>query len=176
MTRPSRIGYIGSLAYHKNVIFVLKAAEILKDQDAYRFQVYGNGIEYKALLDYKSSHRLKNVEFMGFAQESRMAQTYDGFDIFMFPSLYEGFGMPILEAQARGLPVITYKYGKIPEEVRKYCFEAKNEEHAAQIMCDLRDHGYNEKLKRKATAYACSFRWSKTAKSTQDVYREILTM
>jgi len=52
----------------------------------------------------------------------------------MFPSLYGSFGLPILEVRARGLPVMIYKYGKIPREVRKYCFEAESPEHMAQII------------------------------------------
>jgi glycosyltransferase involved in cell wall biosynthesis len=111
---------------------------------------------------------------MGFAQESRMAQIYDRFDAFVFPSLHEGFGIPILEAQARGLPVIIYKYGKIPKEVRTYCLEAEDAEGAARIIRGLREHGYDEKLRKKATAYARSFRWSKTARATLEVYREVL--
>ena len=51
---------------------------------------------------------------MGLALEERLIGIYDSFDVFAFPSLYEGFGLPILEAQSRGLPVIIYKYGKIP--------------------------------------------------------------
>jgi len=52
----------------------------------------------------------------------------------MFPSLYDSFGLPILEVQARGLPVMIYKYGKILKGVRKYCFEAESPEHMAQII------------------------------------------
>lgn len=169
-----RVGYVGSLAYHKNVILVLKAAEILKDLKAYEFLVYGTGSESKALSNYKSMHGLNNVELMGFAKESKITQIYDGFAVFMFPSLYEGFGLPILEAQARGLPVIIYKYGKIPKEVRRYCFEAKNADDAARILCNLKTHGYEKRQKNKATAYARSFRWGKTTESTLNVYKELL--
>jgi glycosyltransferase involved in cell wall biosynthesis len=169
-----RIGYIGSFSHHKNVIMILKAAEILKGRGAYRFLVYGTGSRYKALSDYKSMHGLKNVEFMGFAQESRIAQIYDSFDVYMHPVLYTGFELEILEAQARGLPVIIYKYGKIPEEVTKYCLKAENAEDAARIIRDLKEHGYDEKLKKRATAYARSFRWSKTAEATLGVYKELL--
>ncbi|MEM3610337.1 MAG: glycosyltransferase, partial [Candidatus Anstonellales archaeon] len=115
----------------------------------------------------------KNIRFMGFAPEEKLIETYDSFDCFVFPSLYEGFGLPILEAQARGLPVIIYKYGKIPKEVRKYCFEAESPEHMAQIIENLKENGYNEKLKEKATAYARSFTWEKTAKETLKIYKKV---
>jgi glycosyltransferase involved in cell wall biosynthesis len=111
---------------------------------------------------------------MGFAPENKKISIYDSFNCFVFPSHYEGFGIPILEAQARGLPVIIYKYGKIPKEVRKYCFEAENPEHMAQIINSIRINGYNEKQQKKATEYARSFTWERCAKGTLDVYRMVL--
>ena len=99
---------------------------------------------------------------------------YDSFDAFVFPSYYEGFGIPIIEAQSRGLPVIIYKYGKIPKEVRKYCFEAENSEHMAQIIEDLKENGYNEKLRKKATKYARTFTWEKCARETLEIYKKVL--
>jgi glycosyltransferase involved in cell wall biosynthesis len=99
---------------------------------------------------------------------------YDSFDAFIFPSYHEGEGLPILEAQSRGLPVIIYKNGKIPKEVRKYCFEAESPEHMAQIIENIKENGYNEKLRKKATAYARSFTWEKTARETLKVYNKII--
>ena len=92
----------------------------------------------------------------------------------MFPSYYEGFGLEILEAQARGLPVIIYKHAKIPNEIKRYCFEAESPEHMAQIIEELKENGYNEKQRKKAMEYARSFTWEKTAKETLEVYNKIL--
>jgi len=66
--------------------------------------------------------------------KKKKVEIYDPSDVFMFPSLYDSFGLPILEVQARGLPVMIYKYGKILKGVRKYCFEAESPEHMAQII------------------------------------------
>jgi glycosyltransferase involved in cell wall biosynthesis len=136
--------------------------------------VYGTGIEYRTLLDYRNRHGLENVDMRGFAPESRIPQIYDGFDVFMFPSLYEGFSLPILEAQARGLPVIICRRAKIPKETRRFCFEADDEGHAARMIRELRAQGYDKTLRRKAAAYAKSFTWSKTAEAALDVYKEVL--
>jgi glycosyltransferase involved in cell wall biosynthesis len=168
------VGYVGSFAYHKNVMMILRAARALKDGSAYRFMVYGTGIGYNELVDYKSAHGLKNVEFKGFAREGRIAQIYDSFDAFVCPSLYEGFGLPILEAQARGLPVIIYKYSKIPREVRRYCLEADDVEDMARIIKDLKENGYGKRLKNRATRYARSFTYEKTAEETLKVYNDML--
>jgi len=123
------------------------------------------------LKEIKQNERIK---FMGFAPEEKIVDIYDSFDAFVFPSLYEGFGLPILEAQARGLPVIIYKYAKIPKEVRRYCFEAESPEHMAQIIEQLKENGYDEKERKKAMEYARSFTWEKTAKMTLKVYKKVL--
>ena len=56
----------------------------------------------------------KRIKFLGFASEHKLMSIYDSFNAFMFPSYYEGFVIPIIKAQSCGLPVIIYKYGKIP--------------------------------------------------------------
>ena len=168
------VGYIGALMKHKNVIFLLKVAEILKSKAEYKFVIYGTGIDKNMLLRFKQDHGLDNVEFNGYLKEDSKLKAYDSFDAFVSPSLYEGFGYPILEAQSRGLPVIIYKYGKIPKEVRKYCFEAESTGHMAHIIENLKENGYNEKLRKKSTTYARSFKWERCARETLWVYQRML--
>ena len=167
------IGYIGALVKHKNVIFILNAAMYLRGNN-YKFIIYGTGVDSKMLENYVGKNNLGNVSLMSYLQEEEKVKTYDSFDVFVFPSLYEGLGSPILEAQARGLPVIIYKRGMIPKEVRKYCFEAESPEHMAQIIQNIKENGYNEKVKKKATEYARGFTWEKTAKETVEVYKKAL--
>ena len=168
------VGYIGALMKHKNVIFLLKAAVILKSKPGYKFVIYGTGIDKNMLLKFKQDHGLDNVDFNGYLKEDNKLKAYNSFDAFAFPTLYEGLGYPILEAQSRGLPVIIYKYGRIPKEVRKYCFEAESPEHMAQIIENLKGIGYNEKLRKKATVYARSFTWERCARGTLEVYKKVL--
>jgi len=168
-----KVGYLGALVPGKNVLFAINAFKHV-DLNDLAFDVYGAATDenyYKQLLD--SASRCKNLQFKGYAPENQIVNIYDGFNIFVFPTLYESFGLPIIEAQARGLPVIIYKYGKIPKEVRKYCFEAENPDHMAQIIKDLKENGYNEKRRKKTTEYARSFTWEKCAKETLKIYRRI---
>ena len=167
------VGYIGALMTHKNVIFILNAAKSLRGKD-YRFVLYGTGADMKMLQKFKEINGLDNLKLMGYLKEENKVKAYDSFDAFAFPSMYEGLGHPILEAKARGLPVILYKYGKIPKEVRKYCFEAESPEHMARIIEKLKKNGYNEKLKKKATEYAKSFTWERCANGTLEAYRIVL--
>ena len=164
------VGYLGSFAINKNVDLILESAKILRNK--INFSIWGaKTYNYQKLSEKVAD--IRTVKFKGFAPESEIINIYNSFDVFVFPSLYEGFGLPILEAQALGLPVIIYKYGKIPKEVRKYCFEAENPEHMAQIIEDLKENGYNEKLRKKATEYARSFTWKKTAVDTLKVYMRV---
>ena len=138
----------------------------------YEMRVYGKlGYNRDKIIEIAKGD--KRIKFLGFAPEDKLVSIYDSFDAFVFPSYYEGFGIPIIEAQSRGLPVIIYKYGKIPKEVRKYCFEAESPEHMAQIIENIKENGYNEKLRKKAIVYARSFTWKKTAKATLEVYKKV---
>ncbi len=170
-TGKYRIGYLGALQPHKNVAFLVNATKHLNSD--FEVFIYGSGIERERLKDLTIRENIKNVNFMGFAPEDKKREIYDSFDAFVYPVIQGGFGLPIVEAQARGLPVILYKHGDIPEEVRKYCFEAEDPEHAAQILIDLNKNGYNEKLKKKATAYARGFTWEKTATETLEIYKKV---
>lgn len=168
--RNFKVGYIGSFATNKNIGFALDAAKINKDV---AFEFWG-----AETYDYKQSvlraTGCQNVRFMGFAPENRLVEIYDTFSVFVFPSLYEGFGLPILEAQARGVPVIIYKHAKIPMEIRKYCFKARSPGHMAQIIENLKDNGYNEKLRKTAADYARSFTWERTADETFKIYKKLV--
>ncbi len=165
------IGYIGAITYRKNTEMIIKAAKYLHTNIP--INIYGNYTpEYFRKINSMAIKR--GIHFKGFAPENKLVQIYDSFDVFAFPSLYEGFGLPILEAQSRGLPVIIYKYGKIPKEVRKYCFEAESPEHMAQIIENIKENGYSKKLKKKATEYARSFTWEKCARETLEVYKKVL--
>ncbi|MGC9142950.1 MAG: glycosyltransferase, partial [Candidatus Micrarchaeia archaeon] len=166
-----KVGYIGTFRARKNVAFALDAFKYLNNN--FEFELWGRKMWWYEELVTRASG-LRNVKFMGPAPEEKIVEIYDSFDAFVFPTLYEGFGRPILEAQARGLPVILYKDGEVPKEVRKYCFEAESPEHMAQIIMDLKEKGYDKKLKEKATEYARSFTWKRATEETLKLYKTIL--
>ena len=173
--RDFKIGYLGILTSNKNVIFALDAFKLVKGKNI-SMDVWGKPIfsntYYKKILDKVAID--KRVYLKGYAPGEKIVEIYDSFNVFVFPTPYESFGLPILEAQSRGLPVIIYKYGKIPKEVRKYCFEAESPEHIAQIIENIKENGYNERLRKKATEYARSFTWERCARETLEVYRKVL--
>jgi glycosyltransferase involved in cell wall biosynthesis len=167
------VGYIGSFGFNKNVISILKVAKILKESSI-MFNIYGNGQEYDKLLEFKYKNDLSNVEFKGFAPEDRLTEIYDSFSTLFFPSVYEGFGIPILEAQARGIPVIVFQKSLIPKETRKYCIDAKDEKDAASIILNLKIKGFGEKKKNAEIKYAREFTWEKFLQGTYSAYKRVL--
>ncbi len=165
------VGYLGGIGAKRNLTFAINAFENMEGRNT-RFDLWGK-FDAKKDFDKYSTSAAPNIRFMGFAPESKKVGIYDSFDAYVFPSLYEGFGLTIIEAQSRGLPVIIYKKALISKEVKKYCIEAEDEAHMSSILSDLKENGYNEKLKRKATAYARRFIWEKTAKETLDIYKKV---
>ena len=165
------VGYLGALNVRKNVAFAINSFRKIESASM-EFKIYGSkNLEYQRLAEM--SHDDRRIKFMGFAPENRIVDVYDSFDVFVYPILYTGFELEILEAQARGLPVITYKKATIPKEVRRYCIEAKDEDHMAQIIERIRDNGYDQRQRRKALEYARGFTWKRCAMETAKAYRDI---
>lgn len=170
--RRFKVGYLGSFEMNKNVVFAINAFK-KAEGEGMEFEVWGKQTgEYQNLL--KAAEDDKRIIFKGFAPEEEIVDIYDSFDVFVFPSKYEGFGIPIIEAQARGLPVIICKDSLIPREVRKYCLEAKDEAEMARIITKLKRDGYDKRHRDMVQTYARAFTWSKTIKETLVLYKKIL--
>jgi glycosyltransferase involved in cell wall biosynthesis len=165
------VGYIGAFRSRKNVGFAIRAFKMTSQKNL-EFRLWGNKrYEYEKLESAASDD--KRIYFMGFAPAQKIVETYDSFDAFVFPSLYEGMGYEILEAKARGLPVIIYKHAKIPEEVRRYCIEVKDEGAMADAIENLCSNGPDDSIISKAMRDARNFTWEKTVSKTIEAYEEI---
>lgn len=162
--------YVGNLKSHKNLGILLKAFTCLKkDKKIEETLVITAG---RGLIDEEIEQHVKSLPFI---PDDEMPLLYNCAKLFVFPSLYEGFGLPPLEAMACGVPVITSNSASIPEVVGD-----------AGIMCDandvdcfkdailhlLTDDPKRDELKAKGIARAKSFSWTETAKKTIAVYRE----
>lgn len=169
------IGYLGALAYHKNVKMILEAANILQSSK-YEFLIYGTGIEHDNLMKYKEAHNLCNVTLKGFASETELTQIYDSFDVFTFPSMYEGLAYPPLEALARGIPVIINKNGSgiVPSEAQKHVYKTKNAREMAGIIKMIKEKGWDENRRKAAIKYAKKFTWANASNDTYKIYLKLL--
>ncbi len=164
-----RIGYIGGLGENKNVIMAVRALSTIKDSDI-EFRIYGlPGQMYPELQD--AIGKDKRIRYMGLAPEDRMVSIYDSFDVFVFPTISEGFGIPIIEAQARGLPVIVMKGASMAEEVSRHCLEARDESEMASLFVKLKQNGYSDSSRKASTEYARRFTWKAQIQNTLKAYR-----
>jgi glycosyltransferase involved in cell wall biosynthesis len=130
-SEPFKLGYLGGFAKRKRVPklitdFKHNASERMSldiwgmcPKFGWKEKIIGTAMD-----DYDSIMKLigddKRIKYCGFAPENDIVKIYNSFDAFIFPSKYEGFGLPILEAVACGIPTFIYKDANIPDEVKKY--------------------------------------------------------
>jgi glycosyltransferase involved in cell wall biosynthesis len=175
------IGYMGALAPRKRVDFAIRALHYLRKDHPeleIRFSVYGNKEQdYQKLVELvKRLGLTEYVEFKGFAPEDKLVEIYNSFDIFVLPSDWEGFGIPILEAQRCGLPVIVREDALIPSETSKCCIKVKTEEDMADKIYNLlENHDWRENIIKGGLEYSKQFTWERAIEKTIKVYREVLT-
>jgi len=98
------IGYVGGLGKRKNVEWLLYLAKYFGDE--VHLKIAGAGPMLIPLIELKKRLHLNNVEFVGFINEGQLPDFYNSIDVFIFPSLYEGFGIPLVEAMACEVPYI----------------------------------------------------------------------
>nr|HID12930.1 glycosyltransferase family 1 protein [Anaerolineae bacterium] len=119
---------------------------------------------------------LDSVIFLGEVAEADLPALYSAADLFVFPSLYEGFGLPVLEAMACGTPVVCSNTSSLPEIVgdAALTFDPLDvEEMAAKIKEALYDETLREEMREKGLRQAAKFSWEKTARETLKIYREV---
>ncbi len=168
-----KLGWIGAIRGRKRADVAIRAlgnvhSEVKLEMYGMVFRQYKE--EFERLIEGNNK-----VDFRGFADDKNIVEIYDSFDAFLMPSSYEGFGLEILEAQARGIPVIAMQDSRIPEETKKYCILAKDERDFASRIDSVLEKGFDEKVRSEAMEYARSFTWERTAEKTFETYKKILS-
>jgi len=173
--------YVGTLEPRKNIIGLLKAYSALDRslRDAYKLVIVGKkGWHYADVYKYVEEHGLNDrVVFAGYVAEEVLPFVYNGASLFIYPSFYEGFGIPVLEALKCGLPVITSNLSSMPEIAGQAAIlidPNRSEEIAGAIARVLGDEKYAGEMRRLSLAQARNFSWQKCAAETMAVYREVL--
>lgn len=163
-----------SFSKHKNVALLVEAFQKIEKDVPHRLKLIGHlPDDQKDALIRSGSSR---IEALGFVDDETLVATLSGADLFVLPSLYEGFGLTLLEAQQLGIPVIASNAASIPEVVGDSAtlFDPTSADALAEIMVDclgnpekrqsMTDAGYRN-LER--------FSWEETAQQTLDVYEKI---
>lgn len=176
---PDRyILFLGTLEPRKNVTTLLQAFSLLRheklDQGLKLVIAGGRGWGDESLLTRVEALGLRDhVIFTGFVEEEHLPDLYREALLFVYPSLYEGFGLPILEAMACGTPVITANTSSMPEVAGGAAIlvePTKPEALASAMASVLADPALREELRRKGIARAKGCSWDAVAQKTLEIY------
>ena len=179
--------YAGRISPHKNVVRMIEAfsalkTELEKDQAFPDLKLIIIGDDLSGNPDLRRtvirSGMQNDVRFLGFVPVEVLRTFYDQAKIFVFPSLYEGFGLPPLEAMAHGTPVVTSNVSSLPEVVGNAAVLV-HPENVFEIMRALHrvllDQPLREKMKERSYRQATKFSWEKSVRRIMDVYQEVLS-
>jgi glycosyltransferase involved in cell wall biosynthesis len=161
--------YLGTIEPRKNLTTLIDAfTELKKKEDIpHKLIISGPiGWKYKEILKKTNN---PNIILTGYVSEREKSALYENADIFVYPSIYEGFGLPPLEALSHGTPVICSNGGSLKEIFQNHAliFEPKDKEKLKQHIKTLtHDEKLKKKLIEKGLKYALNFTWEKTAKKT----------
>jgi glycosyltransferase involved in cell wall biosynthesis len=127
----------------------------------------GSRVGRKGLLKLIDNLELQNdITFIDYVPETELPRYYNSADLFVFPSAYEGFGLPPLEAMACGVPVIASNAASLPEVVGGACVMKNPQDvdgFAKAMYSVLTDDGLRENMIKKGLKRARLFSWQKTA-------------
>lgn len=154
------IGYLGALNERKRPCFLIKLAEEIKRRKANNIviEVWGKGEEFKNMRKEIKKKDLSNIYLKGFAPEEEIEKSYNSFDFFVFPSKYEGFGLPILEAAMCGVPSFILKDSIIPQEIKELTQVCKNEKEIIdKILFLIENRKEYEALSKKTVTLSKKF-------------------
>ncbi len=177
---PGYLLFIGTLEPRKNIVSIITAYSQLTSaqQEQYPLVIGGKkGWFYEEIFATVQRLGLENkVHFLGRVEDSELPALYRGAKLFLFPSFYEGFGLPPLEAMACGTPVITSNISSLPEVVGEagWLVDPHNLLELVEALTILITHEdrYLE-LKKKAPAQAAQFSWQKTAVLTRELFERV---
>jgi glycosyltransferase involved in cell wall biosynthesis len=174
--------YAGNIKPHKNLERLIEAFHMLRqdpDLAHVTLLIIGDEISKYATLR-RAVHRYKlhkYVRFFGFVPDTTLAVLYRLARVFVFPSLYEGFGFPPLEAMAAGAPVITSNVSSLPEVVgdAALLIDPLDPMAIADAMRRvLMDSDLREALRQRGYHRAKEFSWERSVRRVREIYDEVL--
>jgi glycosyltransferase involved in cell wall biosynthesis len=173
--------FVSTLEPRKNVIGLIQAFNYLKQHHKIEHQLVligQTGWKYQPILQAinQSPYRAE-IHHLNYLTDDLVALFYSQAEAFIYPSFYEGFGLPVLEAMTLGAPVITSNSSSLPEITgdSALLINPNDSMELADAMLNLiRDRVLRDNLIVKGKDQASKFSWEKTAQATLNVYRSVL--
>lgn len=173
--------YVGSVEPRKNLLRLLDAyREVRRWSESWKLVIVGARNYWKSSPVAQKVKELGlegQVKFTGYIPDEDLPALYNAADLFCFPSLYEGFGLPVLEAMACGTPVVTANSSSLPEvagDAALLVDPYNVAEIAAAMRRILEDPALAAELRQRGLERAKQFTWEKTARQTIAVYEKVL--
>jgi glycosyltransferase involved in cell wall biosynthesis len=172
--------YAGNVKPHKNLERLIEAFHIVRKRglDHLKLVMIGDEIsKYTALRRAVHRHQLHPyVRFLGYLPEETLAVMYRLAGVFVFPSLYEGFGLPPLEAMASGTPVVTSNVSSLPEVAGDAAVLV--DPYDPRAIADgmyrvLTDEQLRKDLRHRGVARAGMFSWEQSVRRVRKIYDEV---
>ena len=171
--------YVGGLEGRKNFEVVLKAIAAMQQKGAFQLVLAGGAAADRARLEAiaKDLKVSEFVSFLGRVPDEHLPGLYSGAMAMVYPSRLEGFGLQLVEAMARGCPMVVSRATSLPE-VAGHAGEYFDPDDAAGLAAILDrlaiDKNYEDWLRGKSAERSGSFSWEIAARGTLDVYRELV--
>lgn len=171
--------YVGNAYPHKNLErLVLSFREVLKKIPDLRLVFVGKeDYFYRELKNFIKDHKAKNITFADYVPDYDLDIIFHNSKLYVWPSLYEGFGLPPLEAMAKGTPVISSDHPCMKEILGDsvYYFNAEKEDEISEaIERVIGEKALRQNLMKKGYEQIKKYSWKKMARETSDIYQLIL--
>ena len=175
-SREQMILFVGAIQHRKNLVRLVEAFERLAE--GWKLVLAGSpgfgASEIQSRIE--ASSRRANIDVLGYITAEHLEDLYARASIFAFPSLDEGFGMPVLDAMARGVPVLTSNTSALPEisgDAALLVNPLETESIANSLRSLIENEHFRAELAAKGLAHSERFSWERATKQTWDVYREL---
>jgi glycosyltransferase involved in cell wall biosynthesis len=173
---------VGVLEPRKNHLGLLRAYAALKADLKKTFPLVIAGGQGWLMNDFEKQidalNLKQNVILLGYVEEETLKWLYQNCFAFVYPTLFEGFGLPVLEAMSLGAPVVTSNVSSIPEVVGEagVMVDPLDEKALYGAMSKLvMDAAFCLDLKNKAIRQASKFSWESAARTVLEAYKEVLS-
>jgi glycosyltransferase involved in cell wall biosynthesis len=174
--------YVGNIKPHKNLERLIEAFHYVRSQGRPELELLIIGDEISRLQALRRAVHKYNlhryVRFHGYVADKTLAVLYRLASVFVFPSLYEGFGLPPLEAMASGTPVVTSNVSSLPEVVGDaavlvdpYSADAI----AGGILKVLHSSHLRSELRERGFARVREYSWDRSVRKVREVYGEVIS-
>ena len=169
--------FVGTIQPRKNIARLIEAYSMLDNKDLELYVVGKPGWMFEDIYKTPKKFGIENrVKFLDKVSDSELVELYKKAECFVLPSLYEGFGLPVLEAMKYGCPVITSNVSSLPEaggDAALYVDPQSARDIKDKIEQLLGDKKLREDMIKKGYEQVKKFSWEKTARETLKVLEEV---